>query len=281
MTKIKVKNWLLDSAKQLTPNSEFPFLETQVLLSFVLSKSREWLVSHPDEELSEDQVEQADQVLLRLKNGEPLPYITCKQAFFGLDFIVTPDVLIPRPETEHLVEDCIEWLEEHPQKRAMVDVGTGSGMIAITLADRFCDLKITAIDISEKALAIAQNNAELHHVDEQIRFLHGDLLDGCSQRFDLIAANLPYIPAKELATLAVAKYEPLLALDGGAEGLDLISKILTQCPDHIKPGGMIILEIESSQGEAVFKLASKVFPQAKISILDDLAQHPRILKILV
>ncbi len=281
MTKTKTNDWLIESTRLLADQSEFASLETRVILCHVLDRSREWLVTHPDIELDEDQIQKANKMLDRILDGEPLPYLVGKQAFYGLDFKVTPDVLIPRPETELLIEECIAWLEDHPSKREMADVGTGSGAIAITLADRFEDLKITAIDISEKALEVASQNAILLNVDSKISFVKNDLLSNFTGRFDLIAANLPYIPSEKLKSLPVARHEPLLALDGGPDGLDLIKLLLHQSREHLKPGGMIILEIEEGQSESASTVAEALLPGGKMSILNDLANHPRILKIMV
>jgi len=279
MTKTKIKEWIIKSARELNGTSDFPFLEVQVLLASILHKSRAWLASHPEEELEDDNLERADQLLQRLSDGEPLPYLTGEQAFFGLDFLVNPNVLIPRPETELLVEECIQWLEENPSKRNMADIGTGSGIIAITLADHFENLQVTAIDISDEALEIAKLNAAQIHVEKRISFLENDLLENQSLQFDLIAANLPYIPTNLLDTLPVAKYEPHLALDGGEDGLEIISRLMSQCKGNIKHGGLIILEIQFDQSEPVKTMAENLYPGSEISIINDLAKHPRILKI--
>jgi release factor glutamine methyltransferase len=149
------------------------------------------------------------------------------------------------------------------------------------LADRFEDLQVTAIDISGKALDVARQNAQLLNVDSQIDFIKNDLLDNIFDSFDLIAANLPYIPSEKLVTLQVARYEPLLALDGGQDGLVFIKRLLHQAREHLKPGGMILLEIEEGQSESVQKLVDALMPGVAKSILIDLANHPRFLKIMV
>ena len=279
MTKINIDQWLKTNTKKRVLQSEIAHLEAQVLLGFALNKPREWLVTHPDFELSFEQALQANKLFEDLNSGVPLPYLVGKQAFFGLDFIVTPDVLIPRPETEQLVEETIQWLEEHPLRRKMVDVGTGSGIIAVTLADHFDGLKISAVDISTEALAIAKKNALKFGVDQHIEFLQSDLLKNCPGRFDLIVANLPYIPSETLKSLSVSRHEPLLALDGGQDGLDLISRLFAQSIDKLNPGGAMLLEIEAGQAEAVTRLAEKYWPNAKNTILFDLAKQPRIIKI--
>ena len=275
----RIEDWTNESTHLLRGLSDSPLLEVEVILSYVLKKPRAWIVTHPDTELDAANLEHANHLIGRLIKGEPLPYLTGTQAFYGLDFIVTPDVLIPRPETELLVEECIKWLEKNLTKRLMADVGTGSGIIAVTLADRFCDLLITAIDISEKALTVAKNNATQFHVEQRIVFLQNDLLTNHQAKYDLIAANLPYIPQGIMKGLKVSKFEPTLALNGGMDGLELIRRLLEQIRKNIDPGGLIILEFQYDQAKEVEKLAKAHFPSAKISILNDLAGHPRISKI--
>lgn len=275
----RIEDWIQDTTRLLRGESDFPLLEAEIILSFVINKPRAWIVSHPDSRLEEENLEHANHLIGRLLKGEPLPYLTGIQAFYGLDFSITPDVLIPRPETESLVEECIKWLEKRPSKRRMVDVGTGSGIIAITLANSFSDLAITAIDISEKALSVARNNAKKFHLEERVIFIHNNLLADHQVKYDLIAANLPYIPQGILKDLKVSKFEPELALNGGKDGLELIHKLLAQSRTNINPGGLIILEFQYDQAQSVEKTAEIYFPNAEISILNDLAGRPRISKI--
>lgn len=275
----RIEDWIQDTTRLLRGESDFPLLEAEIILSFVINKPRAWIVSHPDSRLEEENLEHANHLIGRLLKGEPLPYLTGIQAFYGLDFSITPDVLIPRPETESLVEECIKWLEKRPSKRRMVDVGTGSGIIAITLAKSFSDLAITAIDISEKALSVARNNAKKFHLEERVIFIHNNLLADHQVKYDLIAANLPYIPQGILKDLKVSKFEPELALNGGKDGLELIHKLLAQSRTNINPGGLIILEFQYDQAQSVEKTAEIYFPNAEISILNDLAGRPRISKI--
>jgi len=275
----RIEDWTKESIHLLRGASDSPLLEAEVILSFVINKPRAWIISHPDTELDAANLEYANHLIGRLLKGEPLPYLTGIQAFYGLDFCVNPDVLIPRPETELLVEECIKWFEKNPTKRLMADVGTGSGIIAITLADRFVDLLITAIDISEQAIAVARKNATKFQVEKRIAFLQNDLLANHQSKYDLVAANLPYIPHRALKNLKVSKFEPTLALNGGMDGLELIRRLLEQSRKNINPEGLIILEIQYDQAKEVEKLAKERFPSAKISILNDLAGHPRISKI--
>jgi release factor glutamine methyltransferase len=216
----------------------------------------------------------------RLCDGEPLAYITGTQAFFDLDFIVTPHVLIPRPETELLVEAAILWLSAHPNARKAGDIGTGSGCIAVSLAKAFEDLQILATDISPHALQVAHQNALHHAVDKQLRFLSLDLLDGVNETFDLVCANLPYIPSGKLNEVNSIAFEPALALDGGDTGLHYISRLLDQLPTKLNTPGCCLLEIEETLGQEVLTLARNNFPHNEVSLKQDLAGKDRLLVIL-
>jgi release factor glutamine methyltransferase len=277
-TKISIQEWALQAVRELT-NSESPTLDVQVLMAFALKQRREWLVIHNEDPLTQEQVDSLDTYLKRLQNGEPLAYITGKRSFYGLDFMITPAVLVPRPETELLVEEALNWLEANPNRRKGVDVGTGSGIIAISLADRFTDLRMTAIDISSEALTLAEENARIHALQDRIQFIQNDLLKGIDDRFDLIAANLPYIPTDTLKNLDVIHHEPRQALDGGSDGLLLINQLLEQSVQRIYPNGLILLEIEATQGQKATAAAKKYFPEAKIDCLNDYADLPRLVKI--
>jgi release factor glutamine methyltransferase len=277
-TKIELQTWI-NQAIRLLEHSETPFLEVQVISAYILAQSREWVIAHPDYQLTPAQVDQLDSVLNRLVKGEPLAYITGQRSFYGLDFIVSPAVLIPRPETELLVEEAIQWLEANPHRRSAVDIGTGAGIIALTLADTFIDLKMTGLDISDDALKIARENAAFNHLQDRINWQKNDLLTNIEGSFDLILANLPYIPTQVLNSLEVIKYEPRLALDGGTDGLQLIRRLLEQIPGHVRPGGAIFLEIESTLGLQVQKIAKDHFPHAKIELQNDFANLPRLVRI--
>jgi release factor glutamine methyltransferase len=255
-------------------------LELQVILATVLGRPRAWVLAHPEVELNADQLERLEALSTRLAQGVPLPYLTGEQEFFGLAFNATPAVLIPRPETELLIEQALLWLRTHPGKRNAADIGTGSGCIAVTLAKHIPDLRVLAVDISMPALEVAQGNAARHGVEDQITFRQGDLLTGMDSQMDLICANLPYIPQPSLAELYVAKHEPALALDGGADGLELIRRLLKNAPDRLAPGGMILLEVQYDQGDAVGVLAREVFPDAQVDVLKDLAGLDRLVSIV-
>jgi release factor glutamine methyltransferase len=214
-----------------------------------------------------------------LLGGEPLPYLTEKQEFFGIDFKVTPDVLIPRPETELLVEFALDWLQKKKNKTLIADVGTGSGCIAVALGKHLSSAGIIGTDFSFDALQIAKDNIDRQALENQINLVQTDLLAGLTVKFDCICANLPYIPTKTLSTLKVGNFEPWDALDGGEDGLRFIKPLLNQSKKCIKPDGLILLEIESSLSHFVFELAAVVFPDSSIKIHNDLARLPRLVQI--
>ncbi|MCD4671591.1 MAG: peptide chain release factor N(5)-glutamine methyltransferase [Anaerolineaceae bacterium] len=272
-----LRSWLQHASAQLNVISDTPALDAQVLLADFLQQPRTWILAH-NEEILNTQLETAlNEALSQLVKGMPLPYLIGHWEFFGLDFAVTPDVLIPRPETELLVETALEWLQDHPQRRLAADVGTGSGCIAVSLAKQVGDLSVTAVDISRQALDVATQNVAAHAVEDQVRLVQGSLMQPLQGRFDLICSNPPYIPSEKLAGLAVAKHEPHLALDGGADGLNAIITLLNDAPRVLAPGGLMLIEIESSQGEAVLDLAHEILPKYLARVLPDLAGLPRLL----
>ena len=292
---------------RLEKTSDMPGLDAQVLLARLLDRPRSWVLAHPEAPLTGNRYTALEALVGRLEGGEPLPYIVGHWEFFGLEFEVTPDVLIPRPETELLVERALTWLRSRPtlKRRAIdtksaetdwempraLDVGTGSGCIAIALAVNTPELRITATDISSAALRVARRNSERLGVANRVTFLESDLIpDTISPNsllpdpllptsFSLIVANLPYIPTNTLYKIPVYGREPTLALDGGSDGLVLIRRILTEAPDRLISGGLFLMEIEASAGPAVLSLAYGAFPKARIHLHKDLAGHDRLLEI--
>ena len=275
----RISEILADLRRSLAQVSDSPGLDSQVLLAHVLNKPRTWVLTHPESQLTSDQEAQIELAEERLIQGTPLPYVLGHWEFFGLDFQITRDILIPRPETELLVENALEWLHKCPDRRLALDVGTGSGCIAITLASQIQDLIVIATDISLPAVQAARHNANRIGVFPRVKCLQADLFPPTESRFDLICANLPYIPTAKLHNLPVYGKEPEVALDGGWDGLDLIRKLLDSAPHWISPGGLILLEIESSQGQSVSTLAESVMPKADIQIQPDLAGLDRLLRI--
>ena len=276
---LSLGDFLRRTSPEITHLVELPQQTLLVLISHVLKQPQTWILAHPEAELSTAQRAELTALVARLKQGEPLPYLTGRQEFFGLSFEVSPVVLIPRPETELLVETALSWLRSHPTANSAVDVGTGSGCIAVSLAANTPSLHIVATDISAEALVIAQQNAHFHHVDDRIAFQEADLISPDLGQFDLICANLPYIPTSKLAEVNSLPYEPALALDGGQDGLALIKRCLDLTPAHIRTPGLLLFEIEATTGSAALALANKVFPQAKITLLPDLAGKERLLTI--
>lgn len=267
----------LQWARERLTHSPSPHADARLLLQHVLQAGHTYLAGHPEESLSEDQVAQFRTLVARAEQKEPIPYIIGETTFYGLDFIVSPDVLIPRPETEHLVQAAINWAAGRDAP-TLVDVGTGSGCIAITLARHLPGAEVLAIDVSREALAVARRNVLRHGVIDHIQLIHGSLLEKVSQPVDLIAANLPYVSDVEWTTLddSVKWYEPAGALRGGPEGLDLIQRLLQQARPQLRPGGAIFLEIGWRQGGPTLELAQTYFPAARITLKADYAGHDRL-----
>lgn len=266
---------------QLKSHSESPYLDSLVLLSHISGKSKSELIAHPSLDLTTSQMQTLNKAVEQLQGGIPLPYVLGEWEFFKLRFKVTPDVLIPRPETEGLVELALNWLQAHPQKRSCLEIGTGSGCITISLAKSISDLEIIATDISTAALQVAKENAERHNVLSQIQFLERDLLTGISKPIDLLIANLPYIPSGKLKTLPVYQTEPSLALDGGKDGLHYIKEVLKDSGRHLNPGGAIFLELDEDCGITALTLAKEIWPGITIRLLQDLSGQDRYLSLLI
>ena len=259
--------------------TDTPGLDAQVLLSDITGRDKTQLLAYPDYELSDAQARVLTAALDEITNGVPLPYVLGEWEFYGLPFKLTQNVLIPRPETELLVETALEWLKTHPGEKHIAEVGAGSGCISIALAVNSQNAHITAIEISPEALAVAQVNAGHHEINGRIKFLENNLLSGITDSFDMICANLPYIPSKTLKKLSVYTKEPTLALDGGYDGLKFIRRLLKQAPPLLNPGGMILLEIEARQKEKTEELVEKSFPDAAVTVKQDLAGHHRLVMV--
>ena len=275
---------LFDITTRLAAVSETPALDASVLLAHITNQPRTWVLAHPELTLTPQQQEQLNHSLLRLENREPLPYVLGCWEFFGLEFDLTPEVLIPRPETELLVERALDWLKKSPGRVSVADVGTGSGAIAVSLAVRLPDIRVLATDLSREALEVARGNALKLNVADQIKFVQCDLLPPREQgeydkKLDLFCANLPYIPTNTLRHLPIFGREPSLALDGGKDGLDLVRQLLAIAPEWLAPGGMMLLELEATNAIQARDLACKLFTGGTIHLHHDLADHPRLLEI--
>jgi release factor glutamine methyltransferase len=263
----------------LSTISPTPDLDARLLLEHVLQKSHSHLVAHGDRPLSAAQQQRYLVCIRRARRKEPIPYISGLAPFYGRDFQVSPAVLIPRPETERLVELAIRWARPRGARR-IADVGTGSGCIAVTLALHLPQAEIIAGDISAASLALARANGQ-RLAPGRVRFVHGHLLEPIPGPLDLIAANLPYVTEGEWTQLddGVKLYEPAVALKGGADGLDLIGILLEQAASRLNSAGMLLLEIGWRQGAAAQALAARHFPDAAIRLVTDYAGHDRIVVI--
>lgn len=277
-TKISAGEWL-KSAKSRLEGSESSSLEAQLLLAHVLAVPRAAVLAHPEMELDPAQLTELERMLAQLEHGVPLAYLLGEKEFYGMNFKVTPAVLIPRPETELLVDEALAWLRANPGRRMAADVGTGSGCIAAALAAPIPDLRVLAVDRSGEALRIARENFQRHGLLDRVNLLQGDLLNSIRASFDLVCANLPYIPADALGSLPVSLHEPRQALDGGADGLEQIGRLLEDAHRWMQPGGLLLLEIEYRQGGSAQSLARQLFPSAAVEVKNDLAGLPRLLKI--
>jgi release factor glutamine methyltransferase len=255
------------------------FSPANFLLARALSQPIAFVLAHNDLAIPAPTAQVFESWILRLANGEPLPYITGEQEFFGLPIEVTPETLIPRPETELLVERAIEIVSASGRALHAADVGTGSGCIAIAIAFRCPKVRVAATDISSAALAVARRNAQRYGLADRITAVQADLLSEVPGPLDLVCANLPYIPTETLRALPVARFEPWSALDGGPDGLRVIERLLEQCVSRIAPRGTLLLELEASQGISAAKLAARFFPRASIRIHCDYAGQERLLEI--
>lgn len=286
LTGQKVGEILSEMTSRLESISETPGLDAQVLTASLMNKPRSWLLAHPDAFVDSSQHANLETSLARLLSREPLPYILGQWEFYGMEFLLTTDVLIPRPETELLVEHAIAWLNKPihgEKKKSVIDVGTGSGCIAVALAVHYPLIPITATDISHAALEVARRNAAKHNVSERIDFQEVDLFPdgGRSGPYQLILCNPPYIPSTILKDTPSLNREPALALNGGEDGLATSRRILKEGSNRLARGGALLIEIEASSGAAMLALAGETYPQACIRMHKDLTGRDRLLEIQI
>jgi release factor glutamine methyltransferase len=280
------KRWTIGDIVQWTQkyfaenNIETARLDAEVLLAHTLQRSRVYLYTHYDQPLQEAEAAQFGAYVRRRRAQEPVAYIVGKREFYGRDFDVSPAVLIPRPETEHIVEQALAFCQAQPQPTPwrIADVGTGSGILAITLALELPESSVVGLDVSAAALAQARHNSAAHGLSSSLQLLHSDLLEAvAAQTFDLVVSNPPYIKTTEVLPESVQRYEPAQALFAGSTGMQVIDRLCQQAAAVLRPGGRLIFEMGSTQESPARAsvLATKFFED--ISMVCDLAGLPRIL----
>jgi release factor glutamine methyltransferase len=283
---VQLKQALTEAVARLTANNvPSPRMNAELLLMFTLDCDRAYLYAHPERDLTADETSRYQSALAERLRGVPAQYITGHQEFWGMDLIVTPAVLIPRPETEHVIETVLELADE--EKRAeqecppnilrIVDVGTGSGCIALALAGELPQAEIHAIDVSTKALELARVNAVRHQLEGRIRFHEADLLTGFEENsFDFIVSNPPYVGESEEdeVQLEVRKFEPRSAVFAGPTGLEIIARLIPQASTALRPGGWLVMEISGTIVEGAKQLLKG---WEELRIIDDLQEIPRVI----
>ena len=257
-------------------------LEAEVLLRYCLAMDRAEFFASLNEDLPPVRERQSAQLVDRRLKGEPLAYITGHREFYGLDFVVNSDVLIPRQETELLVDAVVGNfpIEKLPERPRIADVGTGSGAIAIAIASNLPQATVYATDVSHEALAVADINRRGHGVSDRVHLCLGDLLEALPEGVDAIVSNPPYLRSSEIPHLAAeVRREPISALDGGADGLDVISRLIQQANGYLRPNGCIMVEIAPQQLDPVLRLATNALPGAAVTFDRDLLGLPRLVNI--
>jgi release factor glutamine methyltransferase len=273
----------VDSAYEVLVANDVPSprLNAELLLMFVLARERAYLFAHPERELSSEEQYRYDQVIRERARGCPTQYITGHQEFWGLDLLVSPAVLIPRPETEHVVETVLELVKQfdpEPQRKLrLVDVGTGTGCIALALASELPQADVHASDISEEALEMARINAARLRLDQRVHFRKSDLLAAFPRdTFDFVISNPPYVGDSEADKVQkqVRDFEPRIAVFSGKEGLDIYRRLIPQAREVLKPGGWFVAEIGFSAEASVKEL---LHGWADIQVTADLQGIPRVI----
>jgi len=256
-----------------------PRMNAETLLMFVLGVNRAFLYAHPERELTTEEKSRYDEVISQRAAGVPSQYITGHQEFWGLDFVVSPEVLIPRPETEHLVETVLELAREVPRPR-IVDVGTGSGCIALALSNELKNAEVYGVDLSGDALEIARANAARLQLDARVRFLRSDVLEALADEsdFDFVVSNPPYVGHDEADKVqrSVFEFEPRMAVFAGEHGLDVIRPLIEQAHVALKPGGWLAVEIGYSMRDAVLALLNPTMWDEPM-VVPDLQGIPRVI----
>lgn len=282
---MNIQSLMSYGVRELRDVSSTPQLDTELLLSYATKQTREYLFQNPEKNVEKKTKDMFKKYVERRKKKTPIPHITHNQDFFGIRLYVNEHVLIPRPETEELVEDVVRTFEENKNIKLILDVGTGSGCIAIALVKSIPKIKVLGLEISKKALEIAKKNTKNHKLDKRIKLIQSDLLSRLPKKEvgtpKIIVANLPYIGTKTNNFIAedVKLHEPKEALFGGEDGLDHYRNLLKQIAKKNISFKAMFFEIGFSQTEAIEKEIRKFLPKSKIKILKDLAGFPRTVKI--
>ncbi|RIL09628.1 MAG: peptide chain release factor N(5)-glutamine methyltransferase [Proteobacteria bacterium] len=279
-----IREAIAEGAKLLERGPSTARLDAEVLLSFACGRSRTELHAHPEQEISPDSHKRYRECLKRRAEGEPCAYITGVKEFWGLNFIVTPEVLIPRPETEHLVEAALEVCRSREGRIRIADLGTGSGCITVALAYELkregCEFELTAVDNSAGALAVAERNAKEISVENCIKFIRSDWfseLEGT--KFDMIVSNPPYVSVESQGLCRELGYEPEQALYAEDQGLSCIRTIFHEAPHHLNPGGELLIEIGQGQAELLTEECKLSHWHDQPEFLRDLAGIDRVLRL--
>jgi release factor glutamine methyltransferase len=260
-------------------------VEAELLLGYALGMSKTQIYTEPERSLTSVETEHLRHLVRRRLDHEPAAYILGHCEFYGIDFYIDHHTFIPRPETELLVEKAVELaqrISHQGEQITIVDIGTGCGAIAVSLALALPQAKIYATDVSAAALQVAEINCRRHGVNSQVKLLQGNLLEPLPQPVDMIVANLPYIKGCEFGDLSpeIRDYEPTMALAGGEDGLDRIKQMLEQMPGKLSYGACFFLEIGQGQGEMVTSLIKSYFPEVSIELISDLGGIERVVKVV-
>ena len=257
-------------------------IEAEVLLRSAMGVERASFFTLLNNQLDPPQKKLADQLRRRRHAGEPLAYIVGHREFYGLDFCVNPSVLIPRQETELLVDTVLNRYENrHHQEPAIADIGTGSGAIAIAIASRLTRGTVYATDSSREALLVADINRRRQGVTDRVHLIQCDLLAALRVPVDVIVSNPPYLTEEELSRVQPEIHrEPRRALDGGTNGLDVTGRLIREAPAHLRPGGLLLVEIAPAQVKAVAEIAREVAQEVKVTFSSDLSRQPRVARIM-
>ena len=268
--------WIQTRSRLESAGIDDAALEAEVMLRHALDVDRVAFFASLEEQPDAAPLRLADSLVARREQGEPLAYILGCREFYGLDIRVTPAVLIPRQETELIVDAILEFGRARPGI-TLADVGTGSGAIAVAAAVNLPRSHVYATDSSDAALRVARDNCLMHQVEDRVALVHGDLLDPLDKPVDVIASNPPYVMTAEIASLGrEVRREPVQALDGGPGGLEVIRRLFEQAPAALRPGGAMLVEIDPRQLRPATSLASAAFPRGSVSYRRDLSGRPRV-----